>query len=131
MINNLFAILAIKNLGFIGPYYPNPEWSLVHSYSQNVVYVYPNGQNFSSVEFGIKLQRKTSIHMYYFIIPYLTASFLGLTIFLMPIGSNSRFIFGGLAITILTMMLVFLGLSLGFHSIRPPYAGKLIINMLI
>lgn len=68
------------------------------------------------------------IHVYYILLPYLTASLLGLVVFLLPIGSYYRMVFAGLSLFILVIILVFLADHLGFHSAGVPYTGKSLIH---
>lgn len=73
---------------------------------------------------NVQVSRRVDIHFYYIFIPYLTASLLGLIVFVLPIGSYYRLVFALLALFILINLLLFLAYNLGFHSLGVPYASK-------
>lgn len=107
-----------------GPFVKNPEWSVV-----NMV-VHKNEKNESvngywpKIMAELTLQRRSNFYMYNTGLPYLAAGFLVICSFLSPIGSTKRYYLVVSAMLIYSCLLIQLGIRLGPHSIKIPYAVK-------
>ena len=107
-----------------GPFQKNPEWAVVSKK------VHPNEMNVSaaglwaSVGVTFTLQRRNQIYLFKTGLPYFTASLVGIASFLTPLGTARRYFFSGLSIIMLALIMISLGIQLGPHSAKVPYAGK-------
>ncbi|RWS22204.1 nicotinic acetylcholine receptor subunit beta3-like protein, partial [Leptotrombidium deliense] len=100
-----------------GPYFVNPHWTMTTP--ECYIHIYREGI-YISVNF--RVTRRLPNYKYYLQIPYAAATLFAIVAFILPIGSNQRLVFSGFSLLILTMLLIFIGYSLGFQSIGSPYA---------
>lgn len=106
-----------------GPFQKNPEWAVLKKE------VFPNDMNVSaaglwaSITVSFTLERRNQIYLFKTGLPYVTASLAGIASFLTPIGSGRRYFFSGLSIIMLALIMISLGIQLGPHSVKVPYAG--------
>lgn len=116
-------------IGFFGKivghsYNKHPEWDLINV-NGNVKLETVGNIKISSADVSVSMARRTDIHLYYILIPYLTASFLGLFMYFLPVGSYKRFIFNTIAMFILMNLMITLSSEVGFHSTGVPFVSKL------
>ncbi|XP_015785066.1 neuronal acetylcholine receptor subunit alpha-7-like [Tetranychus urticae] len=130
-VNELNLTKSKSGRLYYEPYVKNSEWN-VDKISGYIFTEYTAFSNVSVARIIINVSRRVDIHFYYILMPYLTASLLGLVVFLVPIGSIYRIVFGSLALFILVNLLLFLAYNIGFHALGVPYAVRCIsINIML
>lgn len=111
--------------GVFGPYDQNQEWRVTStSLSEYNITIETEGTSYSALNLTIAMTRISSLYAYYIGIPYALAIGLSLSAFFLPLQSQVRLAFYGLALLILLLLTWFLDTLVGSHSTRVPYASE-------
>ncbi|RWS09073.1 nicotinic acetylcholine receptor subunit beta3-like protein [Dinothrombium tinctorium] len=106
-----------------GPFFKNSHWNLQKTNCSLHSYTY-EGATYKFLYIDFEIARVVTGYKYFLLLPYIAASLFAIALFLKPFGSNQRFIYGGFALFILMILLIFIGSFVGFQSFSVPYAVK-------
>lgn len=110
----------------------NPEWEIIsHNVTRREKFYECCKEPYPDVTFYFKLKRNASLYHYTIFIAATTAILLGLIKFWFPLRSYLRFILPGFSLIMLTAMMLYVGIKLGFGSKGIPWALRQISSNIL
>ena len=124
MFSKLFNFYVAKVIG-LDNYRNNSEWNIVETKCEFNLYIYFEVQQYPQVICSLTIERRSSIYRYTVYLPVLCALLLNLMSLFLDTRSQLRFHLSGLSFITLLIIVLYLGLKLGFgHSLAIPKVSK-------
>jgi len=107
-----------------GPRKPNAEWKVLNVSEETVRNNETEKYRYDVFSVKVLLQRRNAVYFYSTVVPYMAALSFAFLSFMEPLGSLRRLTLVMVSFTILSILLIRLTLTLGFHSISVPFGIK-------